>query len=103
MSQLNKKQTSLLNQIKKYSYFLKGTLNDYCAKCARAECICTVKTKKRTFRLTYKDESQKTKVIYVPRNRVTEVKKLIQNYEKFRKIVNDITENNIKIFKNKEG
>ena len=95
-----KKRDSLLNKLKNHSCFLKGSLNDYCAKCNRAKCICKQKTKLRSYRLTYKDHDNKTKVIYVPRERVKEVKDMLLNYKKIRNILDQILTLNIDQFKN---
>jgi hypothetical protein len=99
MKQLTKEQKKLLQELKKCDYFIKGSINDYCANCNRATCLCAVKTKLRSYRLTYKDSSQKTKTIYLPRERIREVKTMIRNYQKFKNISQKLFLTNIQIFK----
>ncbi len=99
MKPISNERSLLLNGIKTHSYFLKGSLNDYCAKCNRAKCICSRKTKLRSYRLTYKDEDQNTKVVYVPRERVSEIKKMLLNYSKVKIIMDKLFILNITQFK----
>ncbi len=99
MSNLKKKREHLLKKQRKYSDFLKGSISDVCGSCQRANCICESTRSKRTYRLTYKDKNQKTKIIYFPRSRLREVKKMKTNYDKFREINDQIMKLNILIFK----
>lgn len=99
MNTLSKEQKKLLTELEECAYFLKGSINDYCANCNRAKCICPTKTTLRSYRLTYKDEKQRTKVVYVPRERVNEVKKMILNYRKFQRVSQKLLLKNIQMFK----
>ena len=99
MKRLKDKQAELLRGLQMSAYFLKGSIGDFCGNCHRAKCICDVKTEKRSFRLTYKDKNQKTRVLYVPRTRVSEVEKLMANNSRLRKILDQLFELNIRIFK----
>lgn len=96
---LLQKREQLLKKQKKFSEFLKGSIGDVCGSCQRANCICKSTTSKRTYRLTYKDKDQKTKIMYFPQQRLREVKRLRANYDKLREINGQIMELNIKIFK----
>lgn len=96
---LLKKREKLLKMQEKYSEFLKGSIGDVCGSCQRVNCICKKTTSKRTYRLTYKDKNQKTKIMYFPQRRLREVKRLRSNYDKLREINDQILELNIKIFK----
>ena len=93
-------RSKTLREIEKHAYFLKGTIGNFCGNCHRATCICSVKTDKRSYRLTYKDKDQKTKVLYVPRMRLAEVSKLLMNYVRLKKALEDLFELNVKKFKN---
>jgi len=92
------KRKDLLRKIETYVCFIRGSLNDYCAKCNRANCICKVKTNKRSFRLTYKDSSQRTRVVYVPRSKVPRIKKMLENNLKMKKTLERLLELNIQEF-----
>lgn len=95
---INKRDT-LLRKFEQYSYFARGSLNSVCVTCNRAICICEKKTTRRAYRLTYKDNQQKTRIVYVPRSRLAEIRKMIANYSKIRKIMEQLIEANIEIFK----
>jgi hypothetical protein len=90
----------LLKELGKSAYFLKGTIGDFCGNCHRATCICLTKTDKRSYRLTYKDKNQKTKILYVPRSRVAEVRSLLTNYVRLKKSLEKLFELNVDEFKN---
>ena len=96
---LSKKRAQLLKKQREFSEFLKGSISDVCGSCQRANCICESTTSKRTYRLTYKDKGQKTKIMYFPQQRLREVKRLRANYDRLREINDQIMELNIRIFK----
>ena len=62
-------------------------------------CICEKQTSRRAYRLTYKDSGQRTRIVYVPRARLPEIKRKIANYSKLRKLIEEFVEINIEIFK----
>jgi len=96
---LLKKREQLLRKQKKFSDFFKGSISDVCGSCQRVNCICKKTASKRTYRLTYKDKNQKTKIIYFPQKRLREVRRMRSNYDKLREINDQIMELNIRIFK----
>jgi len=99
IKKLNKKREKQLSLLNKSSYFLKGSINDICAKCKRAKCTCDIKTSNRNYRLTYKDSEQKTKIIYIRQKQLSTAKKMIKNYEQLRKLIDELLAINIEIFK----
>ena len=99
MNRLLQKQSRLLRKLSECKDMVKGTLNAVCATCKRANCICKDPTGKSVFRLTYKDREQGTKIVYVPRERVTEMRKMIKNYARFRELMEQLIETNLDIFK----
>lgn len=52
--------------------------------------------------LTYKGEGNRTRSVYVPTDRVTEVGRMISNHRKARAILNRIVELNVALFKIKQ-
>ena len=102
MKDLIQKRQRLLRRLDQCSDFVRGSINGVCAKCNRAHCTCERRTSRRAYRLTYKDAQQKTRIVYIPRSRLSEIKKKLANYAKSRKIIEKIIETNIEIFK-KEG
>jgi hypothetical protein len=103
MKDLIQKRKQLLIRFEQSSDFVRGSINSVCAKCKRAGCICERQTSRRAYRLTYKDSQQRTRIVYVPRDRLPEIKKKIANYSKSRRIVEEIIETNLEIFKSKAG
>jgi len=99
MNRLSQKQSRLLRQLRDCKDMVKGTLNAVCATCKRANCICKDSAGKLVFRLTYKDREQSTKIVYVSRERVTEMRKMIKNYARFRELMEQLIETNLEIFK----
>jgi len=99
MKNLIQKRQQLLIRLKQCSDFVRGSINSVCAKCNRAHCICERKTSRRAYRLTYKDSQQRTRIVYVPTDRLPEIKKKIANYSTSRKIIEKIIETNIEMFK----
>jgi len=99
MKDLIRKRQQLLKSLEQCSDFVRGSINSVCAKCNRAGCICEKQTTRRAYRLTYKDSQQKTRIVYVPKDRLAEIKKKLVNYSKSRKIIETIIETNLDIFK----
>ena len=60
---------------------------------------CKTKAGTKAYRLTYKDSGQKTLIVYIPRNRLSEMKRLTANYARARSLMQKIIATNIAIFK----
>ena len=99
MTDLIQKRKKLLARLEQCSDFVRGSVNSVCAKCNRARCICQKKSSRRAYRLTYKDAQQKTRIVYVPRDQLPRIRKMIANYARARKIIEQLVEANIKMFK----
>jgi len=99
MHNLVKRRDALLKQLVAGGNFVKGSITCVCGTCNRAHCICTQTPTTQAYRLTYKDGQQKTQIVYVPRSRISEMHRLIANYARARKLVQQIIETNIAIFK----
>jgi hypothetical protein len=99
MKDFIKKRKQLLLRLEKCSDFVRGSINSVCAKCNRAGCICERPTSSRAYRLTYKDSQQNTRIVYIPRGRLPEIRKKIVNYAKSRKLIEKLVETNIEAFK----
>ena len=99
MKDLIRKRNALLKKFEQYSEFARGSITSVCATCNRARCICEKQTARKAYRLTYKDGQQKTRIVYVPRNRLPRIRKMTANYAKLRKILEQLLETNIAIFK----
>lgn len=99
MGCLIRRREKLLAKLENCADFVRGSINSVCAKCSRAGCICEKRTSRRAYRLTYKDNQQRTRIVYVPRARLPEIKRKIANYSKLRKIIEGLVETNIEMFK----
>ena len=98
---LIRRREKLLARLEGCADFVRGSINSVCAKCSRAGCICEKQTSRRAYRLTYKDSRQKTRIVYVPRARLPEIRRKIANYSKLRKIIEELVETHIEMFKRK--
>ena len=103
MQQLIKRRESLLTRLVAAGNFIKGSITCVCGTCARSHCICTKKSPAKAYRLTYKDGRQKTQIVYIPRTRLSEMKRLTANYARTRALVQQIIATNIAIFKKGGG
>lgn len=94
-----KKRNTLVERLAQYPDFVRGSITSVCSTCNRARCICPKKSSRRAYRLTYKDSQQKTRIVYVPRDQLPRIRKMIANYVRVRKLIEQLVEINIEIFK----
>lgn len=99
MKKLNQKREALLRKLETHCDFLRGSITDVCAKCSRANCICQQKSSRRSYRLTYKDALQKTKTVYIPQSQLGKARAMVENYQRIRKITEQLIQINVEIFK----
>lgn len=99
MDALLKKRRSQQAKLEKYSEFLRGSITSVCSTCNRAKCICKTPSTRKAYRLTYKDSQRKSRTLYLSAEEVSEVRRKIANYAKMRKIMEQLLETNIAIFK----
>jgi hypothetical protein len=101
MANLEKKRSDLKKQLMACTNMIKGSISSVCGGCNRANCICKNQDKAKVLHLTYKDKSQKTRTVYVPKAKLKEVKKLINNFKRCKIIIDQLIDLNIAIFKEK--
>ena len=99
MKELVRKRNALLKKLDQHSEFVRGSISSVCATCNRARCICNRPSSRRAYRLTYKDIQQKTRIVYVSRAQLPRIREMIANYARVRKIIEQLVETNIKMFK----
>jgi len=99
MRRAERKRKALLKKVTLCSEFVRGSISSVCATCNRARCVCERKSSKRAYRLTYKDSQQNTKIVYVPRNQLARMRRMIANYRRVRGIIEQLVEANIELFK----
>ena len=93
------RREALLRKFEQCSDFVRGSVNSMCARCNRAICIREKKNDRRAYRLTYKDSRQKTRIVYVQQSGLPQIRKMITNYSSVRKIMEQLIEANLEIFK----
>jgi hypothetical protein len=101
MKALDHKKESLLRRIADCSEFLRGSITSVCSTCNRTNCICTGRPTGRAYRLTYKDKQQKTRTVYISHAQLSEARRMVSNYSKMRKLMEQLFETNIAILKKK--
>ena len=94
-----KKRNELLNKLAQFPEFVRGSITSVCSTCNRARCICLNKSSLVAYRLTYKDSQQKTRSVYVKKDQLPRMRKMIDNYAKFRKLIEKLVEANIEVYK----
>jgi len=99
MKALMKRRKTLVVTLAQCGDVVRGSINCVCGKCNRANCICEKKSATKAYRLTYKDSSQKTRIVYVAKGRLPEVRRLLANYSRLWKTVEQLIATNVEIFK----
>ena len=94
-----KKRNDLLNKLAQFPEFVRGSITSVCSTCNRARCICSKKSSRMAYRLTYKDSQQKTRSVYVKKDQLPRMRKMIDNYARLRKLIEKLVEVNIEAFK----
>ena len=102
MQHLIERREALLKRLVAGGNFVKGSITSVCGTCARSRCICAKTCATMPFRLTYKDARQKTHIVYIPRNRLAQMQRLVANYARVRVLIPQIINTNIAIFKGGE-
>jgi len=94
-----RKRNALLKKLGQCPELVRGSINSVCATCNRAHCICKGKSSRRAYRLTYKNSQQKTRIVYIPRSQLPRMRKMIANYARLRRLIEQLVEANIEVFK----
>jgi len=99
MVDLENRRKNLLKKLSECSNMIKGSISSVCGGCCRANCICKTGEKSKVYRLTYKDKDQKTKIVYVPKKKLGEVRKMISSFRRSKEIIDKLVDTNVLIFK----
>ena len=95
----SKKRNELLKKLAQFPEFVRGSITSVCSTCNRARCICAKKSSRMAYRLTYKDSQQKTRSVYVKKDQLPRMRKMVANYARLRKLIEQLVEMNIEVFK----
>lgn len=99
MKRLIEQREKVLARILECQDVVRGSITSVCSRCNRANCICDTKSPSKAYRLTYKDARQKTRIVYVPKNRLPDIRRRVANHAHLRKLVDQLMALNIEIFK----
>jgi len=99
MTNLIRKRNALTQRLAQWPECVRGSVTSVCARCNRAHCICEKKSSRRAYRLTYKDSEQKTRIVYVPRDRLHRIRRMIAHYGRLRHLIEELIATNIALFK----
>ncbi len=99
MKKLLEDRKSLMRQIKDSSEFLRGSITSVCSTCNRVKCICSEKSNGKAYRLTYKDANQKSHTLYISKKQLPKARKMVENYSKIRKLIDELQIVNVALFK----
>jgi hypothetical protein len=99
MNALLRKREALLKRMEGCSEVLRGSVTSVCSTCNRAACICDQPSHRKAYRLTYKDSQGRSRTLYVAREQLPAVRRMVKNYGKMRKLTEQLLETNIAIFK----
>lgn len=98
-----RKREALAEKLAEHADFVRGSITSVCSTCNRARCICRKKSSRIAYRLTYKDRQQKTRTVYVRREQLPKIRKMIANYARVRNLIEQLVETNIEVFKAEAG
>ena len=93
------RRASLIERLSSYGDHVRGSISEVCSRCKRCNCACGDASPGKQYRLTYKDGDQRTRTIYIPKERITETKRLLGNYQKFKRVLKQLAELNFRIYK----
>jgi len=99
IASLKKKKIKLLEKLHNYEDFIRGSITTIKHKCGNKNCQCYSGGKKHPGIYFSVNINQKTKLIYLGKNKVTKAKKLLANHLKLKKLLDDIITVNIDLLK----
>lgn len=97
---MNNKKKGIIKEIKGINDLMKGSLALTYRSCGKEGCKCQRGEKHKGYFFSYRVKG-KPKVIYVPERIYPEVKRLVENWLKMKRLVERLTEMNVKLLKRK--
>jgi hypothetical protein len=95
--EIRKKIAAKLAELANVGEILKGTVSKVVLGTRKSG-----RGKKTSYLLTYKGTGNKTRTVYVAKERVAEVKRMIAKYRKARTVIERIVELNVELFKTRK-
>jgi hypothetical protein len=87
-----RRTVSLLHRLGRVGPFVAATLSCVRHRCGNPHCRCATGEGHPSWRLTFKDENQKTVSVYVPVGMLKEVREWLKNYRAFKKLAREISD-----------
>ena len=86
-----RRTASLLRRLGQVGPFVAATLSCVRHRCGNPRCRCAAGERHPSWRLTFKDENQKTVSVYVPVDMLKEVREWLRNYRAFKRLAREIS------------
>ncbi|MEA1884658.1 MAG: DUF6788 family protein [Thermotogota bacterium] len=99
IKEINEEISNKLKEVRKRKNMVKGSINKIYTKCGNPNCKCAKGLKHEEYRLTYKGVNRVSKTVYLSKNKIKRVQKMINNYREVRNLFNEIIDLNIKLIK----
>jgi hypothetical protein len=87
-----RRTASLLRRLGQVGPFVAATLACVRHRCGNPRCRCATGEGHPSWRLTFKDENQKTVSVYVPVGMLKEVREWLSNYRAFKRLARGISD-----------
>jgi hypothetical protein len=98
MSRLEKLRAAKLKQLAACKPFVAASLCEVERKCGKANCKCARGEPHRAHVLTYKVKG-KTKSVYVPKDRVEEVREWVNEHKRIRTLIREVSNASLEVLK----
>lgn len=92
INQLTRMRDSRLKKLADAKPFIAGTVVEYEKVCGNPKCKCARGEKHKAQHLTYKDENQKTVSVYIPADKLKEVKLWAEEYKRIKDLIGQISD-----------
>jgi|SRR5208282_2946917 len=91
-----RRTASLLRRLGQVGPFVAASLICVPHRCGNPRCKCAAGHGRPAWRLTYKDQGQKTVTVYVPVGLLEEVRQWVENYRTFKSLASEISDAQLK-------
>lgn len=93
------RRRKLLEKLSSHGDYIRGSINAVCSACKRCNCSCEGGASKKYHRLTYKDENQRTRTVYIAKDQLARTRRLLANHQKFKETLKQLSDVNVDIYK----
>lgn len=100
LTDMLEKQKEIARRIPRSPRIIKGSLVELKRTCGKSNCRCRKGEKHRSLYLS-QSKSGKTKMTYIPRKYEKEVREYVKRHKRHIKVLDELSELNIKIIKHK--